>query len=82
MDGRWLGIFGLVICGALLGNFLWFRTTDARVSEVKRKVAEAERRNASLEKIIAEVEHERAWCAAHGLPPGRDKEGCGSAPAH
>jgi type IV pilus assembly protein PilN len=45
----------LVVVGAMVGNYLWYSSTEDRSKRLEANIAETQRRIAELEKVIGEV---------------------------
>jgi len=52
-----LVLFGLVIAGAALGNYLWYRQVDDRLTQVNRQIDSTRAQITQLEKTIGEVKN-------------------------
>ena len=52
-----LVLFALVIVGAALGNYLWYRQVDDRLTQVNRQIDSTRAQITQLEKTIGEVKN-------------------------
>jgi type IV pilus assembly protein PilN len=48
-------LFGLVVVGALIGNYFWYRQVDDRLAQVNRQIDATRAQITQLEKTIGEV---------------------------
>lgn len=76
---QWLVLFALVLAGAGLGNYFWWKDSADKVQILRARVAKYQKEIATLEKIIGEVknikeekaEMERKLAVLKGLRDGR-----------
>src|SRR3954467_14442970 len=52
-----LVLFAVVIVGGLIGNYLWYRQVDDRLTQVNRQIGATRAQIATLEKTIGEVKN-------------------------
>jgi type IV pilus assembly protein PilN len=50
-------LFGLLVVGAVIGNFYWFGSTNSKAEHMAAQVSQARKELADLDKIIGEVKN-------------------------